>query len=282
MFGEKIELKTPDQIALMREAGLVVASTLALLREHAVAGVTTAELDQLARDNLARHGAESNFLDYAADEHGLGGFQGVVCTSVNDEVVHGVPGPRVLHDGDLVSIDCGAIVEGWHGDAAITVAVGDPAPEHAELMRVTEGALWAGIAAARLGGKVSDISAAIEDHVTAAGPYGLADGLTGHGIGSDMHQPPWVPNVRPPRGVLGGRSPKLVEGLVLAVEPMLTLGTSDNRTLADGWTIETTDGSWAAHFEHTFTLTPRGAWVLTAEDGGRERLEEIGVPYGGP
>lgn len=278
MFGrERIELKTPAQIDVMRRAGLVVASTLELLRERAQPGVTTGELDVVARENLARHGATSNFLDYGADARGEGGFPGVYCASVNEQVVHGIPGEQALRDGDVFSIDFGAIVDGWHGDAAITVGIGDVAPEHAELLRVTEDALWAGIAAARLGGRVDDISAAIEDHVRAAGPYGISEGLTGHGIGTSMHQPPWVPNVRS-----GRRGTKLVEGLVLAVEPMITLGAADNRTLGDGWTIVTSDGSWAAHFEHTFTLTARGAWVLTSPDGGRERLEELGVPYGGP
>jgi len=278
MFGrERIEIKTPAQIEVMRRAGLVVASTLALLRENAVAGVTTGQLDELARQNLAKHGATSNFLNYAADPHGHGGFPGVYCASVNEQVVHGIPGDQVLQNGDIFSIDFGAVVDGWHGDAAITVGIGEIAPEHAEMMRVTEDALWAGLAAAKLGGRVADISAAIEDHVRAAGSYGITDGLTGHGIGTSMHQPPYVPNVR-----TGGRTAKLVEGLVLAVEPMITMGTADNRTLADDWTIVTSDGSYAAHFEHTFTLTPTGAWVLTAEDGGRERLETLGVPYGGP
>lgn len=278
MFGRpRVEIKTPAQIEVMRKAGLVVASTLELLRDNAVAGTTTGELDQLARQNLARHGATSNFLNYAADGRGEGGFPGVYCASVNDQIVHGIPGDQVLRDGDVFSIDFGAVVDGWHGDAAITVGIGQLAPEHAELMRVTEGALWAGLAAARLGGRVDDISGAIEDFVRAAGPYGITAGVTGHGIGSTMHQPPYVPNTR-----THGRTRKLVPGLVLAVEPMITLGTDDSRTLADDWTMVTTDGSYAAHFEHTFTLTPRGAWVLTAGDGGRERLESLGVPYGGP
>lgn len=277
MFGDRVELKTPAQIDIMRRAGLVVAATLRAVRDEASAGMTTAELDQIARASIASHGARSNFLDYGADLSGHGGFSGVICTSVNEEVVHGIPGTRVLHDGDLVSIDCGAIIEGWHGDAATSFTIGEPSAEDAELMRVTEGALWAGIAAAGLGGRVGDISAAIESSILAAGAYGIAEGLTGHGIGTEMHQPPWVPNVGS-----GGRSAKLVKGLVLAVEPMVTIGTSRNRTLADGWTMVTLDGSRAAHFEHTFTLTEKGAWVLTAEDGGRTRLESMGVRYGGP
>lgn len=276
MFGERIELKKPHQIDVMRRAGLVVAAALREVRARASAGMTTADLDRIARTTIADLGATSNFLGYGAGPDGAGGFPGVICTSVNDEVVHGIPGRRVLADGDLVSVDCGAIIDGWHGDAAITFAIGEVDDAQRELMRVTEQALWDGIAAARLGGRVGDISAAIEQSITAAGQYGITDGLTGHGIGTAMHQPPWVPNV-----ATRGRTAKLVEGLVLAVEPMVTLGTDDNRTLADDWTMVTVDGSRAAHFEHTFTLTSTGPWVLTAEDGGRARLESMGLPYGG-
>jgi methionyl aminopeptidase len=269
MFDRGIEIKTPEQIATMRAAGLVVGETLELLRSTAAAGMTTGDLDALAHDHIRSRGATSNFLGYH-------GFTGVICTSVNDEVVHGIPGARVLRDGDIISIDCGAIVDGWHGDAAVTVAIGDVPAEVTALMRATEDAMWHGIAAARLGGRVSDISHAIETSIEAAGDYGIVEGFTGHGIGSQMHQPPDVHNYGKPR-----RGPKLVKGLALAVEPMVTLGTADTRTLADDWTVVTTDGSWAAHFENTFTLTDRGAWVLTALDGGRARLTELGVPYGG-
>ncbi len=269
MFDRGIELKTPDQIASMRSAGLVVGETLELLRAAAVAGVSTGELDALAHEHIRSRGATSNFLGYH-------GFPGVICTSVNDEVVHGIPGTRVLRDGDIVSIDCGAIIDGWHGDAAITVAVGSVPPEVSTLMDVTEEALWRGIAAASLGGRVSDISHAIETSIDGRGDFGIVEGYTGHGIGSAMHQPPDVHNYGKPR-----RGPKLVKGLALAVEPMVSLGTASTRTLADDWTVVTTDGSWAAHFEHTFTLTDTGTWVLTAIDGGRARLAELGVPYGG-
>ena len=178
-------------------------------------------------------------------------------------MVHGIPGDRVLADGDVVSIDCGAIVDGWHGDAAITVALGAVPDEVTELMRVTEEALWRGIAAARLGGRVADISHAVETHVRGAGDYGIVEDYTGHGIGTEMHQPPNVPNYG-----RAGRGPKLVRGLALAVEPMITLGTKETVLLDDDWTVVTADGSLAAHYEHTFTLTPDGAWVLTALDGG--------------
>ena len=269
MFDRGIELKTPEQIDVMRKAGLVVGETLELLRATASAGMTTGELDAIAHDNIRSLGATSNFLGYH-------GFTGVICTSVNDEVVHGIPGGRVLNDGDIISIDCGAIVDGWHGDAAITVAIGEVPAEVSELLRVTEESMWRGIGAASLGGRVSDISHAIETYVDSQGAYGIVEGYTGHGIGTAMHQPPNVPNYGRP-----GRGPKLVKGLALAVEPMVGLGTADTRTLADDWTVVTGDGTWAAHFEHSFTLTDTGTWILTALDGGEAKLRELGVPFGG-
>jgi methionyl aminopeptidase len=269
LLDRGIELKTPEQILGMRRAGLVVGETLELLRSSVRAGRSTGELDALAEDNIRSSGATPSFQGYH-------GFPGSICTSVNDQVVHGIPGDRVLADGDVVSIDCGAIVDGWHGDAAITVAVGVVPPEVTELVRVTEEAMWRGIAAARLGGRVTDISHAVESHVRASGDYGILEDYVGHGIGSAMHQPPNVPNFGRP-----GRGPKLVRGLALAVEPMVTLGTKETLLLDDDWTVVTTDGSWAAHSEHTFTLTPHGAWVLTALDGGEAALTALGVPFGG-
>jgi len=270
-FDRGLEIKTPEQIRLMRVAGLLVGETLELLRDAVRPGVTTGELDRLAEANIRDHGGVPSFQGY-----GHPPFPATICASVNDEVVHGIPGDRVLEDGDVVSIDCGAIVDGWHGDAAVTVAVGEVAPETLQLMRVTEGSLWAGMAAARLGGRVSDISHAVERHVRAQGRYGILEDYTGHGIGTEMHMPPNVPNHGRP-----GRGPALVEGLALAVEPMVTLGGKETVLLDDDWTVATSDGSMSAHFEHTFTLTPAGAWVLTAVDGGRARLAEVGVPYGG-
>jgi len=272
LLDRNLEIKTPEQIDLMRRAGLLVGETLELLRDAAKAGVTTGELDALAEDNIRSHGGIPSFQGY-----GHPPFPGTICASVNDEVVHGIPGSRELVDGDIISIDCGAIVDGWHGDAAITVAIGDVPPAVSELMRVTEEALWAGIAAARLSGRVSDISRAVESTVRAQGDYGILEDYVGHGIGSQMHMPPNVPNVVR----RGDRGPKLVTGMALAVEPMVTLGTQDTDVLEDDWTVVTADGSLAAHVEHTFTLTPNGAWVLTALDGGRERLEALGVPFGG-
>ena len=267
--GRGIEVKTPAQLDSMRRAGLVVGETLQMLRALARPGLTTADLDAAAEDHIRSAGATPSFLGYQ-------GFQGSVCVSVNDQVVHGVPGPRVLAEGDVVSIDCGAILDGWHGDAALTVALGDVPADVAGLMHDTEQAMWAGIAAARLGGRVSDVSAAVEGHLREAGDYGILEDYTGHGIGSAMHQAPDVPNV-----VRRGRSPRLVEGMALAVEPMVTLGTHLTDVLDDDWTVVTTDGSWAAHFEHTFTVTPSGTWVLTALDGGETELRARGVPYGG-
>jgi methionyl aminopeptidase len=267
----EIELKTPEQIELMRVAGLLVGETLELLRDAVRPGITTGELDALAEDNIRSHGGVPSFKGYSHPP-----FPATICASVNDEVVHGIPGSRELVDGDVISIDCGAIVEGWHGDAATTVAVGEIPADVQELMRVTEEALWRGLAAARLGGRVSDISHAIESYVRTQGRYGILEEYTGHGIGTEMHMPPNVPNYG-----RRGRGPQLVEGMALAVEPMVTLGSKRTMLLDDEWTVVTSDGSRAAHYEHTFTLTPTGTWVLTAVDGGKERLAALGVPLGG-
>lgn len=274
LLGRGVEVKTPAQVDAMRVAGLVVGRTLEVLRAAVRPGISTGELDAIAEDHIRTSGATPSFLGYH-------GFPASICTSVNDEVVHGIPGDRVLVEGDVISIDCGAIAtddrgQGWHGDAAITVAVGAVPDEVAELMRVTEEAMWRGIAAAQLGGRVTDISAAVERHVRSQGTYGILEDYTGHGIGSAMHQPPDVPNYGRP-----GRGPRLVEGLALAVEPMLTLGSKDVSTLADDWTVVTDDHSWAAHHEHTFTLTSTGTWVLTALDGGEAQLTALGVRFGG-
>ncbi len=272
LFGDRgVEIKTPPQIERMRAAGLLVGETLDLLQKSVRPGMTTGELDAIAEDNIRSGGGVPSFKGY-----GHPPFPGTICASVNDEVVHGIPGDRVIEDGDVVSIDCGAIVDGWHGDAAVTVAVGEVPPEVRELMRVTEEALWRGLAAARLGGRVTDISHAIESYVRSQGPYGILEDYVGHGIGTAMHQPPNVPNYGRP-----GKGPKLVEGLALAVEPMVVLGAQATEVLDDEWTVVTADGCTAAHFEHTFTLTRDGAWVLTALDGGESRLRDLGVPYGG-
>jgi methionyl aminopeptidase len=269
MFKDRgIEIKTREQILAMRKAGLVVGRTLELLRGSVRPGMTTGELDAIAEDNIRSSGATPSFKGYH-------GFTGSICASVNDEIVHGIPGDRVLAEGDLISIDCGAIVDGWHGDAAITVPVGQVDDELLELARICAESMWRGFAAARLGGRLTDISAAVETYVRANSSYGIVEDFVGHGIGSAMHQPPNVPNFGRP-----GRGPKLIEGMALAVEPMLTLGKQDNHTLEDDWTVVTDDGRSAAHTEHTFTLTPQGPWILTALDGGEAKLSELGAKFG--
>lgn len=263
-----IQIKSEAEIAVMRRAGLVVADTLAALRAAVAPGVSTADLDEVAAERIAAAGATPSFLGYH-------GYPRVICTSLNNEIVHGIPNPkRVLRDGDVISIDCGAIIDGYHGDAAVTVPVGEvPAEVHA-LLQACEDSLWAGIAAASLGGRLTDISHAIEMSIRAhphplGGEWGIVQEYVGHGIGTEMHQEPQVYNYAP-RGP--GRGPKLVKGLALAIEPMVNLGSPATRLLDDGWTVETADGSVSAHFEHTFTLTDDGPWVLTAHDGGAERL----------
>ena len=277
---EEVEIKSRPEILLMREAGLVVARTLEKLRAAVRPGLSTKELDELAESSIRGEGAVPSFLDYGG-YGGQPGFRGSICASVNDEVVHGIPGPRVLRDGDLLSIDCGAILDGWHGDSAITVPVGEVAPEALELSRVCEASLWAGLAAAQLGGRLTDISHAVEAevrrHTGPYGEYGIVDNYGGHGIGTAMHQAPHLLNHGRP-----GRGQRLVKGLALAVEPMVTLSTPDTRVLADEWTVVTADGKWAAHWEHTVAITEEGPWVLTAFDGGVAKLAELGVKAGQP
>ncbi len=270
MFRDRgIEVKSPAEIEKMRAAGLLVGRTLELLRSSVRPGMTTLDLDRIAEDHIRSQGGVPSFRGYH-------GFTGSICTSVNEQVVHGIPGDRVIAEGDVVSIDCGAVVDGWHGDAAITIAVGQVPDEAHELMRVTEEAMWRGIGAAAPGGRVTDISHAVESYVRSQGGFGIVEEYVGHGIGTAMHQPPNVPNYGRP-----GKGPKLVEGLALAVEPMITLGDPANHLLEDDWTVVTDDGSLAAHFENTFALTERGLWVLTALDGGEARLAALGVPFGG-
>jgi len=268
-----IQIKSETEIALMREAGLVVGRTLEKLKAAVTPGMSTADLDAVAEDAIRGEGAIPSFKGYR-------GFPACICTSINSEIVHGIPSKKaVLREGDVVSIDCGAIVEGYHGDAAVTVPVGEVAPELLELLRVTEESLWRGMAAARLGGRLIDISRAVEGAIRATphptgGRWGIVEEYVGHGIGTEMHQDPQVYNYvgrRMPRG------PEMVKGLALAVEPMVNLGSRETRVLDDGWTVVTEDGSPSAHFEHTFTLTEAGPWVLTAIDGGQARLAELGA-----
>ena len=235
MFGrsESIEIKSVDELALMREAGLVVARTLDRLRQELVPGMTTADLDAIARESIASHGATSSFLGYH-------GFPAVICTSVNSAVVHGIPDGTVVNPGDIVSIDCGAIIEGWHGDAAISIVLPTADPAVMALSEATKAAMWAGLAKAREGSRLSDIGHAVETCIKDAGNYGKP-----------------------------GRGPRLEPGMALAIEPMATLGTANVAVLEDDWTVVTTDGKAAAHWEHTVAITDEGPWVLTSLEGTR-------------
>jgi methionyl aminopeptidase len=267
---DDIQLKTPDQIRSMRRAGLVVAAGLAAMTDAAKPGVSTYELDRLARRVLAEAGAVSSFLGYS----GPPPFPGVICSSRNSNVVHGIPSrDDVLADGDLISLDFGAIVDGWHGDAAVTVAVGAVSADALALSRACRTALWDGIAAAQAGGRLTDISHAVQSSVQSSGRFGIVTGYGGHGIGTEMHMDPHILNYGKP-----GKGPQLVAGMALAIEPMITLGSPHTRQLPDNWTVETVDGSLAAHWEHTVAVLPDGLWVLTAEDGGRAELTARGVP----
>jgi methionyl aminopeptidase len=261
-----IQIKTPGQLAAMREAGLVVARTLDVLEDAVEPGISTAELDAIAAQEIRAAGAVPSFQGYH-------GYPATICTSVNEEVVHGIPSPgRRLAAGDVISIDCGAILDGWHGDAARTVAVGAISDELVGLLRACERALWDGLAMARPGRRLSDISHAVETSAGASGPYGIVREYVGHGIGTQMHMDPPVPNYG-----RAGRGPVLVEGMALAIEPMLVLGRPRTRLLDDDWTVVSEDGSPSAHFEHTVAITADGPWVLTAMDGGTSGLEEMAV-----
>jgi methionyl aminopeptidase len=236
----------------MRKAGRVVAEMHECIRAAVRPGVTTAALDAVGRDVLARRGARSNFLGY-----GHPPFPGVICASPNDVIVHGIPGPRVLHEGDIISIDCGAIIEGWHGDAAFTMGVGTIDPEAARLIDVTEQSLAAAIEAMQPGGRLSDIGAAVQAVAEGAG-FSVVKEYTGHGIGLAMHEAPDVPNWGKP-----GKGRRLGPGQTYAVEPMVCAGRADTRLLPDDWTVVTADGSWAAHTEHTIAITDDGPEILT-------------------
>lgn len=267
MLGrDRIEYKNGAQVRAMRTAGLVVADALAAVREAAQPGVTTQDLDAIAAQVIGAAGATPSFLGYH-------GYPATLCVSVNDEIVHGIPGPRVLEPGDVVSVDCGAIVDGWHGDAAFSMVLPDADPADTELVATTAYALWAGIAALAKGERLNEVGEAVEDVVAASGMRnGIVRDYVGHGIGRAMHQPPEVLNYR-----VREKGPRTRKGLCVAIEPMLTRGSPATRVLADEWTVVTTDGSRAAHWEHTVAICPEGLWVLTAHDGGSERLGQLGV-----
>ncbi|MFT0846505.1 type I methionyl aminopeptidase [Actinomycetaceae bacterium L2_0104] len=268
---QKIEYKTEDQIRLMRRAGLVVADIHSALRERVRPGMTTGDADAIAADVLRSAGATSNFLGYY-------GYPGHICTSVNEVIVHGIPGDRVMQPGDIVSFDCGAVVDGWHGDAAITMVLpgGDPNMQGARqrLSELTEEAMWRGVAALATGSHVGDVGRAIDDFVVGipADQPGIVEEYVGHGIGTAMHMDPDVPNYR-----TRSRGERLRPGMVLCVEPMLTAADPANDVLADEWTVVTRDGSDASHWEHEVAIHEGGIWVLTAKDGGAAGLAPFGV-----
>lgn len=245
-----ITIKNAREIDKMRRAGHAVSVCHQRVQEAIEPGVTTADLNDLVADTLKELGATSNFL-------GHHGFPGVICASVDDEIVHGIPGDRVLRDGDIISVDIGAIVDGFHGDSAWTYAVGEISDEAARLLQDTEDALYAGIAAARGGNRIGAIGAAVEAYARPLG-YGIVEGYGGHGIGRQMWEEPHIPNLGNP-----DHGPKMRPGMTLAIEPMLNLGNKDTRVLDDDWTVVTADGSWSAHFEHTVLITDDEPEILT-------------------
>jgi methionyl aminopeptidase len=252
-----VTLKTADQIAKMREAGKVVAAMLAATRDAVKPGITTADLDRIAADVLARAGAKSSFLGYY-------GYPATICTSVNEQIVHGIPGKRRLKEGDIIGIDAGAIVDGWHADAAITVPVGRISAQAQKLIDVTREALERGTTAAKVGNRLGDIGAAVQQYVEGQG-FSVVRNYVGHGIGRAMHEEPQVPNYGP--ADLGR---VIKEGLCIAIEPMVNIGGIATRVLDDNWTVVTEDGSLSAHFEHTIACLPEGPVVLTVDRGSAE------------
>jgi methionyl aminopeptidase len=251
-----ITIKSPREIETMARAGRIVWQTLDLMRRTVRPGVSTAELDTIAEEFIRGHpGARPSFK-------GLYGFPKTLCTSINEEIVHGIPSPkRVLREGNILSIDVGVLLDGLHADSATTVAVGEISPEAHRLLRVTQDCLAAGIAAARVGNHVGDIGHAVQTIAEAAG-FGVVRELVGHGIGSQFHEEPQVPNHGQPK-----RGPRLLEGMTIAIEPMITAGHFATRTLPDKWTVVTADGSLSAHFEHTVAIGGNGPRILTIGEG---------------
>ncbi|MDP9982115.1 methionyl aminopeptidase [Pseudarthrobacter oxydans] len=267
-FGQpRIEYKTNPQMRSMHEAGLVLSRALDAAVAAAAPGKTTKDLDAVFAAVLKDAGATSNFLGYH-------GFPATICTSVNEEVVHGIPGDRVLQDGDILSIDGGAILGGWHSDSARTVIVGTADPEDQRLSDVTEAAMWHGIAALATGKFIGDIGNAVDDYVSSVPgkALGILEDYVGHGIGSEMHMAPDVPNYR-----TNHRGPKIRPGLCLAIEPMLVRGSIETAVLEDDWTVVTTDGQRSCQWEHSVAVHDKGIWVLSAPDGGAAKLAPLGV-----
>ncbi len=271
MSRHGFELKTNDQIILMREAGLATAAALKAVRAAIRPGVSTLELDKIADDTINSLGGHSNFQL-------VPGYNHTICASINDEVVHGIPAAnRILQAGDILSIDCGAEIGEWNGDSAMTVIVPGEVDQFVKARRqtlsdVTEGSLWAGIAALAKAKHLNQVGEAIQGYIESKGDYGILEEYVGHGIGRSMHEDPAVYNYR-----VRGNGPKVVPGLVVAIEPMVTAGSAVTKVLGDGWTVSTTDASDASHWEHTVAVHDRGIWVLTAEDGGVAGLAPFGV-----
>ncbi|GAA0078267.1 type I methionyl aminopeptidase [Clostridium sp. CTA-5] len=245
-----IVIKNDNEIALMRKSGRIVAETLLLLEDKVKPGITTAELDRVAEEFITKHGAKPSFK-------GLYGFPSSLCISVNEQVVHGIPGGYELKDGDIVSVDCGAFIDGFHGDAARTFPVGEVTKQAQKLIDVTRESFFEGIKFAKEGNRLSSISHEIQNYIEAAG-FSVVRDFVGHGIGRKVHEDPEVPNFG-----IEGRGPKLVKGMVLAIEPMVNAGTYKVRTLRNGWTVVTVDGSLSAHYENTVAILPDGPEILT-------------------
>lgn len=277
MADRGIQYKTIGELQAMRASAVILVRAIAVGRSAVLPGATTADVDAAVAAVIAEAGATSNFLHYGS-YGGDPGFPATICASVNDEVVHGIPGPRVLVEGDLLSIDAGCILDGWHSDSAVTLHVGEASNmAEVDLINATAQAMWAGIAAARPGGRLGDVSWAIETSAEKSGAqdgrrYGSVSGYGGHGIGTAMHMEPFIPNMGK-----RGKGPRLAFGMALAIEPMLTLGKPSTKELDDGWTVVTKDGARAAHYEHSIAICESGITVLTAADGGAADLAPFGV-----
>lgn len=258
-FGERIPIKTRREVETMRAANRHVAEILLEIREIVKPGVATVELDRLAEKAIKERGIQSSFKGY--DPHGLPKYPAVLCVSMNDEIVHGIPGPRELKEGDIVGLDFGVSVDGYHGDSAVTLPVGEIGTEAQKLLEATSEALGLAIDAMVPGKRLSDIGHAVQQRAESGG-FSVVRVFAGHGIGARLHEPPWIPNYGSP-----GRGPRLMPGMVFAIEPMLNAGKSDVRMLDDEWTAVTADGSLSAHFEHTILITDEGPDVLTKIEG---------------
>ncbi len=255
-----------DQLKTMRRAGLLVRGTLDLIKSQIKAGITTSALDAIAEANIKRGGGTSNFKGYH-------GFPATICVSINDEIVHGIPGERMIMPGDVVSVDCGAIIDGWHGDAAFTVIVDPIDKDQQKMLDVCEESMWVGISAGAAGAKLSDIGHAIESYVNSQGKYGILREYGGHGIGTAMHMEPHILNYGKP-----GNGPTIEAGMVFAIEPMITMGSERTRVLEDNWTVVTVDKSRGSHFENSYCIAPDGKpFVLTSIDGGKADLARFGI-----